>query len=156
MKRTSDSLLTWKKDLMKAPGMFSVSTNKPAYKILPRTYRNSCACKKVPMVNLKALRLRCNETQRNWQHFGYGGQNEYGCFTLHKDEVRSAFADPCSTLFYLQPINKGQPDVWGYPFIGGGLGHGVGLSQTGAQNNLAKLGWSSGKILHFILSCYLT
>ncbi|MBE8999466.1 SpoIID/LytB domain-containing protein [Nostoc sp. LEGE 12447] len=69
-------------------------------------------------------------------------------FILHKDEVRSAFAAPTSTFFYLEPLNKGKPELWGYAFIGGGLGHGVGLSQTGAQN-LAKLGWSSPKILQF-------
>ncbi|MFN6461338.1 MAG: SpoIID/LytB domain-containing protein [Nostoc sp. DedVER02] len=69
-------------------------------------------------------------------------------FILHKDEVRSAFAAPTSTLFYLQPLNKGKAELWGYAFIGGGLGHGVGLSQTGAQN-LAKIGWSSPKILQF-------
>jgi SpoIID/LytB domain protein len=69
-------------------------------------------------------------------------------FILHKDEVRSAFAAPTSTLFYIEPLNKGKPELWGYAFIGGGLGHGVGLSQTGAQN-LAKLGWSSSKILQF-------
>jgi len=69
-------------------------------------------------------------------------------FILHKDEVRSAFAAPTSTLFYIQPLNKGKSKLWGYAFIGGGLGHGVGLSQTGAQN-LAKLGWSSPKILQF-------
>ncbi len=71
-----------------------------------------------------------------------------GTFTLHKDEVRSAFAAPRSTLFYIQPLNKGQSGLWGYAFVGGGLGHGVGLSQTGAQN-LAKLGWSNPKILQF-------
>ncbi|MBD2385119.1 SpoIID/LytB domain-containing protein [Cylindrospermum sp. FACHB-282] len=75
-------------------------------------------------------------------------KTDIGTFSLHKDEVRSAFAAPVSTLFYLQPLNKGQPELWGYAFIGGGLGHGVGLSQTGAQN-LAKLGWSSPKILQF-------
>jgi SpoIID/LytB domain protein len=69
-------------------------------------------------------------------------------FILHKDEVRSAFAAPTSTLFYLVPLNKSKPQLWGYAFIGGGLGHGVGLSQTGAQN-LAKLGWPSQKILQF-------
>ncbi|MHC5674877.1 SpoIID/LytB domain-containing protein [Nostoc sp.] len=69
-------------------------------------------------------------------------------FVLHKDEVRSAFAAPKSTLFYIEPLNKGKSELWGYAFIGGGLGHGVGLSQTGAQN-LAKLGWSSPKILQF-------
>lgn len=75
-------------------------------------------------------------------------KTDIGTFTLHKDEVRSAFAAPVSTLFYIEPLNKGKPDLWGYAFIGGGLGHGVGLSQTGAQN-LAKLGWSSPKILQF-------
>ncbi|PLZ36982.1 hypothetical protein CBP10_01410, partial [Fischerella thermalis WC558] len=64
------------------------------------------------------------------------------------NEVRSAFAAPVSTLFYLQPLNKGKPGLWGYAFVGGGLGHGVGLSQTGAQH-LAKLGWSNAKILEF-------
>ena len=75
-------------------------------------------------------------------------KTDIGVLSLHKDEVRSAFAAPVSTLFYLQPINKGKSQVWGYAFIGGGLGHGVGLSQTGSQN-LAQLGWSSAKILTF-------
>jgi SpoIID/LytB domain protein len=75
-------------------------------------------------------------------------KTDIGVFTLQKDEIRSAFAAPISTLFYIQPLNKGQTNLWGYAFIGGGLGHGVGLSQTGAQN-LAKLGWSSTKILEF-------
>ena len=36
----------------------------------------------------------------------------------------------------------------GYAFIGGGLGHGVGMSQTGSYH-LGKLGWSSDRILSF-------
>jgi SpoIID/LytB domain protein len=75
-------------------------------------------------------------------------KTDIGTFTLHKDEVRSAFTAPVSTLFYIEPLNKGKPDLWGFAFIGGGLGHGVGLSQTGAQN-LANLGWSNPKILQF-------
>lgn len=75
-------------------------------------------------------------------------KTDIGTFKLYKDEVRSAFAAPRSTLFYIVPLNKGQQDLWGYAFVGGGLGHGVGLSQTGAQN-LAKLGWSNPKILQF-------
>lgn len=75
-------------------------------------------------------------------------KSDLGIFTLHKDEIRSAFAAPISTLFYLQPLNKGKEETWGYAFIGGGLGHGVGLSQTGAQN-LAKLGWTNERILQF-------
>ncbi|MBE9051448.1 SpoIID/LytB domain-containing protein [Nostocales cyanobacterium LEGE 11386] len=75
-------------------------------------------------------------------------KTDIGIFTLEKDEVRSAFAAPRSTLFYIEPLNKGKSSLWGYAFIGGGFGHGVGLSQTGAQN-LAKLGWSNPKILQF-------
>ncbi|HYW19369.1 MAG TPA: SpoIID/LytB domain-containing protein [Nodularia sp. (in: cyanobacteria)] len=75
-------------------------------------------------------------------------KTDIGVFTLEKDEIRSAFAAPRSTLFYIESLNKGKPDLWGYAFIGGGLGHGVGLSQTGAQN-LAKLGWSNAQIMQF-------
>ncbi|WP_414528193.1 SpoIID/LytB domain-containing protein [Nodularia chucula] len=75
-------------------------------------------------------------------------KTDIGVFSLEKDEIRSAFAAPRSTLFYIEPLNKGTTDLWGYAFIGGGLGHGVGLSQTGAQN-LAKLGWSNSQILQF-------
>lgn len=73
---------------------------------------------------------------------------DLGRVVLEKDEVRSAFSAPRSTLFYLQPLNKGASSLWGYAFVGGGFGHGVGLSQTGSQR-LAKLGWSSERILNF-------
>lgn len=73
---------------------------------------------------------------------------DIGTFHLYKDEVRSAFFPPKSTLFYLKPLNKGKPGLWGYAFVGGGLGHGVGLSQIGAQN-LANLGWKNAQILKF-------
>ncbi len=41
-----------------------------------------------------------------------------------------------------------QPVLTGYRFIGGGFGHGVGMSQTGAYN-LGKQGYSSEQILEF-------
>ena len=75
-------------------------------------------------------------------------KTDRGVFALEKDEVRDAFSAPTSTLFYLDALNKGQKTLWGYAFVGGGLGHGVGLSQTGCQE-LAKLGWSSSRILNF-------
>lgn len=75
-------------------------------------------------------------------------QTDLGTFVLEKDEVRSAFTAPRSTLFYLQPLSKDQKTLAGYAFVGGGLGHGVGLSQTGSYG-LAKLGWSSDRILNF-------
>lgn len=41
-----------------------------------------------------------------------------------------------------------QPVITGYRFVGGGFGHGVGMSQTGAYN-LGKQGYSSEQILEF-------
>lgn len=41
-----------------------------------------------------------------------------------------------------------QPVLTGYRFVGGGFGHGVGMSQTGAYN-LGKQGYSSEQILEF-------
>ncbi len=92
--------------------------------------------------------IRVAERSKSGRILKLNVKTDIGTFTLNKDEVRSAFAAPISTLFYLQPLNKGESSLWGYAFIGGGLGHGVGLSQTGAQN-LANLGWSTSKILQF-------
>lgn len=91
-----------------------------------------------------------------------------GEIRIDSDEIRNAFYPPISTLFYIDPIYKEvevesdqsdnaksesdetQPQqvLDGYTFVGGGFGHGVGLSQTGAYH-LADLGWSSDRILQF-------
>lgn len=89
-----------------------------------------------------------------------------GIIDIPNDEIRNAFYPPISTFFYIEPIyddddrdddnNNGQDDdgqdgdrtLEGYTFIGGGFGHGVGLSQTGSYN-LANLGQSSREILEF-------
>ncbi|MBJ7900109.1 MAG: SpoIID/LytB domain-containing protein [Cyanobacteria bacterium RI_101] len=71
-----------------------------------------------------------------------------GVVELHKNEARSAFKAPRSTLFYLEPILDQQKRLQGYAFVGGGFGHGVGLSQFGSYK-LAQLGWSADKILSF-------
>jgi len=71
-----------------------------------------------------------------------------GEIELQKNEIRGAFDAPFSTLFYLDPIYDTQNKLTGYHFIGGGMGHGVGFSQYGSYN-LAKMGWSSEKILNF-------
>ncbi|MGB7440942.1 MAG: SpoIID/LytB domain-containing protein [Coleofasciculaceae cyanobacterium] len=76
-------------------------------------------------------------------------QTDKGTIEINKNEVRSAFGPPRSTLFYLDPIYGEKEEILeGYAFVGGGFGHGVGLSQYGAHN-LAKLGWSGEKILSF-------
>ena len=75
-------------------------------------------------------------------------QTDKGVIEIDKNEVRSAFEAPLSTFFYLEPIYDTSKILKGYAFVGGGFGHGVGLSQYGSHN-LAKLGWSGEKILSF-------
>ncbi|KPQ38871.1 MAG: SpoIID/LytB domain-containing protein [Phormidium sp.] len=74
-----------------------------------------------------------------------------GIIEIPNDEIRNAFYPPISTFFYIEPIydvQNGDRTLEGYTFIGGGFGHGVGLSQTGSYN-LANLGQSSRDILEF-------
>ncbi|MGB2923828.1 MAG: SpoIID/LytB domain-containing protein [Limnothrix sp.] len=71
-----------------------------------------------------------------------------GVVKLLKNEIRSALGPPRSTLFYLQPTKNEQQQITGYTFVGGGFGHGVGMSQYGSYN-LANIGWSAAKILNF-------
>ena len=73
---------------------------------------------------------------------------DLGNIKLHKNEVRSAFEPPVSTLFYLDPVYNANNQLDAYTFTGGGFGHGVGLSQNGSYN-LANLGWSAARILAF-------
>jgi SpoIID/LytB domain protein len=73
---------------------------------------------------------------------------DLGSVTLRKDEILQAFYAPLSTLFYLEPMYDKDKKLEGYAFVGGGFGHGVGLSQFGAHN-LARLGWTSDRILTF-------
>ena len=75
-------------------------------------------------------------------------ETDLGNLKLFKNEVRSAFGPPISTLFYLEPIYNSAKELDAYAFIGGGFGHGVGLSQYGSYN-LARLGWSANQILAF-------
>lgn len=70
-----------------------------------------------------------------------------GPVVLEKDEIIRAFEAPNSTLFYLDPL-MGQGGLRGYAFIGGGFGHGVGMSQTGSYH-LAEIGWPAARILSF-------
>ena len=71
-----------------------------------------------------------------------------GTIELEKDDVLNAFESPASLLFYLEPLVDKNKALKGYAFVGGGLGHGVGLSQVGSYN-LGKLGWTRDRILGF-------
>jgi SpoIID/LytB domain protein len=75
-------------------------------------------------------------------------QTDRGVIELEKDDILNAFYAPNSTLFYLDPVYATGKVLKGYAFVGGGLGHGVGLSQTGSYR-LGKLGWTSQRILSF-------
>jgi SpoIID/LytB domain protein len=70
-----------------------------------------------------------------------------GKIIVKKDEIIDAFDPPDSTFFKLEPIYQDKV-LTGYAFTGGGLGHGVGMSQTGAYN-LARMGWTYDRILNF-------
>ncbi|MGL5197030.1 MAG: SpoIID/LytB domain-containing protein [Chroococcales cyanobacterium] len=71
-----------------------------------------------------------------------------GSVRLVKDEILRAFWAPLSTFFYLERMYGEDKSFKGYVFVGGGFGHGVGLSQSGSHR-LARLGWTSDRILKF-------
>jgi len=75
-------------------------------------------------------------------------RTDLGTVELLKTEARSALGPPRSTLFYLEPQRDATGAIVGYTFIGGGFGHGVGMSQYGSYR-LARLGWSPEQILAF-------
>ncbi len=74
---------------------------------------------------------------------------DLGDIDLNKDEVLRAFSAPNSLLFYVDPtFFPDRKTLKGFTFVGGGLGHGVGLSQIGSYT-LSQMGWSAAKILSF-------
>jgi SpoIID/LytB domain protein len=76
-------------------------------------------------------------------------QTNLGEIILTKDEILRCFYTPNSLLFYLEAKqDPKKPGLKGYDFVGGGLGHAVGLSQTGSYR-LADLGWNAPQILNF-------
>jgi SpoIID/LytB domain protein len=74
---------------------------------------------------------------------------DLGPIDLTKDEILRAFEAPNSLLFYVEPLaGKDPKTLGGFAFVGGGLGHAVGLSQAGSYA-LSQQGWSASKILNF-------
>jgi len=69
-------------------------------------------------------------------------QTNRGTFALSKDAILSAIDQLPSTLFYLEATADG------FRLVGGGWGHGVGLSQYGSYG-LAQRGWDCQRILQF-------
>jgi SpoIID/LytB domain protein len=74
---------------------------------------------------------------------------DLGPIDLTKDEILRAFEAPNSLLFYVEPVaGKDPKTLGGFTFVGGGLGHAVGLSQAGSYA-LSQQGLSASKILNF-------
>ncbi|MGB3262898.1 MAG: SpoIID/LytB domain-containing protein [Microcoleus sp.] len=105
--------------------------------------------KKHPLANFKTL-TQVDVVKRSaaGRVLQMTAQTDLGPINIEKDEIRNAFYPPISTLFYLEPIYNPDKTLNGYAFVGGGFGHGVGMSQTGSYN-LANLGWSGDRILGF-------
>jgi len=105
--------------------------------------------KQSPLGNFKAIQqVQIVERSPAGRVLKMTVQTDAGQIDIDKDEIRNAFDPPISTLFYIDPVLNPDKTIKGYTFVGGGFGHGVGMSQTGSYN-LAKLGWSSDRILSF-------
>lgn len=104
---------------------------------------------KHPLADIKAIEsMKITERSPSGRILKLDVTTDLGVITLEKNEVRSAFTPPVSTFFYLEPVYNANKKITAYKFIGGGFGHGVGLSQFGSYN-LARIGWNAEKILQF-------
>lgn len=102
-----------------------------------------------PLANFNSIKsMQVHKRSRSGRILALTIETDLGKLQLHKNEIRSALEPPRSTFFYLQPMYDNSKKLSGYAFIGGGFGHGVGLSQYGSYN-LARLGWSAEQILAF-------
>lgn len=82
-----------------------------------------------------------------------------GTFYVYKDTIRSAlkyvtasgeYASLRSTLVYLEPVvDPSTKEITGFKGYGGGWGHGVGLSQTGAVGMAEKKATYDEILTHF-------
>lgn len=109
--------------------------------------------KNSPQANFKTLKkVEIVERSPSGRVLKMIATTDIGQIEIQKDEIQNAFVPPISTLFYIDPVydpkNKTSKILKGYLFVGGGFGHGVGLSQTGSYQ-LSELGWSSEEILNF-------
>ena len=102
-----------------------------------------------PLADFNTIKsMAVHERSRSGRILALNIETDKGKLQLHKNEIRSALEPPRSTFFYLEPTYNAAQELNGYTFVGGGFGHGVGLSQYGSYN-LANLGWSAEQILAF-------
>lgn len=119
-----------------------------------------------PMAGFTQVRsLRVSERASSGRVQAIDIETDLGVVQLKKDEIVRVLTAPRSLLFYVEPmyqtpaavgtapVPEGSPpaassQVVGYRFVGGGWGHGVGLSQAGSYR-LGSLGWAYPRILQF-------
>lgn len=116
---------------------------------LNRQVRDYLGTKRHPLANFKMIqRLDVTERSPAGRILKLTVTTDAGPIVLEKDNILNTFEAPSSTLFYLEPVFGENRTLAGYAFVGGGFGHGVGLSQTGSYH-LGDLGWTSDRILNF-------
>jgi SpoIID/LytB domain protein len=116
---------------------------------LNRQLREYLGTKPHPLANFKTIqRLDVTERSPAGRILKLTATTDAGPIVLEKDNILNTFEAPSSTLFYLEPVFGANRVLAGYAFVGGGFGHGVGLSQTGTYH-LGDLGWPSDRILSF-------
>lgn len=116
---------------------------------LNQELKQSLISLKSPLANFKTIqRMEVTRRSSAGRVLKMSVTTDQGTVDLDRDTILITFEAPNSTLFYLDPIYGPNRSLKGYAFVGGGFGHGVGLSQTGSYH-LGKLGWSSDRILSF-------
>ncbi len=107
-----------------------------------------------PITDVTAVRVTDRADQGRVRTLRF--ETDAGTFEAHKDAIRwtlryltstGSHASLRSTLFFIEPVVEGSSRrVTGWVAYGGGWGHGVGMSQTGAVG-MAERGRSYSQIL---------
>lgn len=95
----------------------------------------------------KVYEINVNERSSSGRVLEIEFVTENGTFYEYKDRIRTTLkyinasgnqASLLSTLFHIEPVKDQNKEIVGFKVYGGGWGHGVGLSQTGAVGMAEK------------------
>ena len=67
---------------------------------------------------------------------------------IRQDDSAYTLSTILPSAYFVMDLQKGKKGITGFTLYGGGFGHGVGMSQHGA-NNLAKQGYNAYQILQY-------
>lgn len=84
------------------------------------------------------------QTEYNIRYVLHNGQHA----VIRRDGTESVSASLLPSAFFMLTAGKEKENVIGYTIIGGGYGHGIGMSQNGAKN-MALAGLTEEEILTF-------